>query len=190
MGASLVTRTEYKAYAGIASTNEDAKIDVLIPKISDMVKYLCRTTFVDYVNEDKVEYFEGPCSSYIPQEAPIITISSLEYSTDYGSTYTELVEYTDYVISQSTGTIKPVSGTEFPYRVNGYKLIYSAGYETLPEALKLAVFDLITYYLKNDGAIHSKGGVGANTLQIEYVTNTNLPASIKRVLDLYANNYN
>jgi hypothetical protein len=74
--------------------------------------------------------------------------------------------------------------------INGYKVTYTAGFETIPEELKLAVMDLITYYIKNDAAIHSSKAPGTNTVQIEYVTTTNLPAHIKRVLDQYAANYN
>ncbi len=70
-----------------------------------------------------------------------------------------------------------------------YKLTYTAGFEVLPEDLKLAIFDLTTYYMKNDMAVHSNKAPGTNTVQIEYVTTTNLPSHIKRVLDQYAANY-
>lgn len=190
MGTSLVTRAEYKAYTGITSTTQDTIIDVLIVKVSALVKSVCRRTFVDYVNDPKVDYFEGPALSFIPTETPILAISSLEYSTDYGSSYTELVEYTDWVLRKSDSSIKAILSTGFPELLNGYKLTYIAGYEVLPDDLKLAVMDLIAYYVKHDAAIHSNKAPGTNSVQIEYVTTTNLPAHIKRVLDLYTENYN
>lgn len=190
MGLPLVTRAEYKAYAGITSTTQDAVIDSLIIKISSFVKSICRRTFVDYVNEPKVDYFEGPALSFIPTESPILTITSLENSTDYGNTYTELIEYTDWVLRKSDGSIKAILSTGFPELINGYKLTYTCGYEVLPDDLKLAVLDLISYYIRNDSAIHSNKAPGTNSVQIEYVTTTNLPAHIKRVLDLYTENYN
>lgn len=188
MGLSLVTRAEYKAYAGLTSPNDDAKIDLLIPKVSDLVKSICRRTFVDYVDDAKTEYFEGGVKYVMPSEFPILSVSSFEVSTDYGSTYTLKTEFTDYAIGKQDGYIYSVVG-DFPYYVNGYKLIYTAGYETLPEDLKLAVLDLISYYIKNDMAIHSPKAPGTNSVQIEYVTTTSLPAHIKRVLDLYTANY-
>lgn len=190
MGLSLVTKAEYKAYAGLSSTNEDAKIDILIPKVSELVKSLCNTTFVDYVNDSKIEVFDGGVNHFIPSEGPLIAVSSLEQSTDYGVTYTELVENTDYVVLLSKGTVIPIGYTEFPYYPNGYKLSYTCGYEVLPDALKLAILDLISYYLKNESAIHSNRAPGGNTTQIEYITNSSLPAHIRRVLDLYADNFN
>lgn len=190
MGLPLVTKAEYKAYAGITSINSDTIIDTLIPKVSALVKTICRRTFVDYVNDSKTEVFNGGCPFLSLDEAPLIAISSFEYSSDYGATYTTLTEYTDYVYDSFEKVVRPVLTTEFARLINGYKVTYTAGYESIPEELKLAVMDLITYYIKNDAAIHSNKAPGTNTVQIEYVTTTNLPAHIKRILDQYAANYN
>ena len=188
MGLPLVTRAEYKAYAGISSTNDDAMIDILIPKVSALVKSVCRRSFNDYVDDAKEEYFDGGVSSYSPLESPLLAVTSLEYSEDYGATYTALTEYTDYVLAKADDTIRLTTG-DFPVLINGYKLTYTAGYETLPEDLKIAVLDLVKYYMKNDSAIHSNKAPGTNTVQIEYVTTTSLPAHIRRVLDLYTHSY-
>lgn len=188
MGLYLVTAAEYKAYAGVSSTNLDAELAILIPKVSELVKSLCRQTFVDYVDTPKVDYFEGNTTYFMPTESPLITVTSLGYSADYGNTYVPLIEYTDYVVSKVDGSIKSI-GLPFPYALNGYELTYTAGYPILPEDLKIAVLDLVKYYVKNDSAIHSNRAPGGNTVQIEYVTNTNLPAHIRRVLDLYTHSY-
>lgn len=189
MGLSLVTKAEYKAYMNLTTPNEDAKIDAIIPKVSALVKSICRRDFIDWVNTEKEEYHEGGSSIIVPEEYPIISITSLEYSADAGKTYTTLVEYTDYAQSKKSHDIVSMWFDGFPAATNGYKLVYTAGFATLPEDLKLAVFDLITYYIKNDSAIHSSKAPGTNSVQIEYVTTTSLPAHIKRVLDLYAANY-
>ncbi len=188
MGLPLVTKAEYKAYAGITSTTQDAVIDSIIPKVSELTKAICGRTFVDYVNDAKVEYFEGGLPEYIPKEYPVLSVSSLEYSADFGNTYSALTEFTDFVLRKSTDTIFSLNTNGFPEGVNAYKLTYTAGYETLPLDLKLAVLDLVTYYIKNDAAIHSNKAPGTNTVQIEYVTSNSLPAHIKRVFDLYTAN--
>jgi len=190
MGLPLITRAEYKAYAGLTSVTHDVNIDNLIPKVSELIKSICRRTFVDYVDDAKTEYHEGGAALIVPEEYPIVSVSSLEYSSDYGNTYTTLAEYTDYAVSKISNTLVALASTGFPSGINAYKLTYTAGYVSIPEDLKLAILDLITYYIKNDAAIHSNKAPGTNTVQIEYVTTTNLPAHIKRVLDLYAANYN
>ncbi|MFI3221386.1 MAG: hypothetical protein QX189_20055 [Methylococcales bacterium] len=189
MGLPLVTKAEYKAYMGISSTNEDAKIDSLIPKVSALVKSLCNNSFNDYVNDAAVEVFEGGTSYYVPLEGPVLSIMSVEISTDNGNTYTELVEFTDFAYSKATGLLRSI-GRDFPILINGFKLTYTAGYEVIPADLKVAVLDLISYYMKNESAIHSNRAPGGNTVQIEYVLNTKLPAHISRILDLYSNTYN
>jgi hypothetical protein len=189
MGLPLVTKAEYKAYAGITSVNQDAVIDTLIPKISKLVKTVCRRTFVDYVGDAKTEYSEGGMPYITLSETPVISINSVNYSSDYGKTYTALVEFTDYVLNKRDNSLASLSTDGFAQGINAYEVSYNAGYETLPEDLKLAVFDLIGYYVKNDMAIHSPKAPGTNSVQIEYVTSTNLPAHIKRVLDQYTADY-
>jgi lysophospholipase L1-like esterase len=189
MGANLVTLAEYKAYAGITSTNQDAEINAIIPKASQLVKTLCRRTFVDYVNDNKEEVFAGGWSKLYLKEYPILAISSVEYSTDYGATYAELVEFTDYVLDMEDGSIASILYEDFPKHINGYKVTYTGGYETLPDDLKLAVLDLVTYYIKNDMSVHSPKAPGTNSVQVEYITTANLPAHIRRVLYLYTGSY-
>lgn len=187
MGLPLVTRSEYKNYVGITSPNSDATIDALIPKISEFVKTYCRRTFVDYVSDAKVETTNGGYGANIYlKEGPIIAVSSVDYSSDYGQTYTSLTEFVDYVVDIENDCITSLSSTgEFTKAINGYQITYTAGYETLPADLKLAIFDLITYYIKNDTAVHSPKAPGTNSVQIEYITSSALPAHIRRILDLY-----
>lgn len=190
MGLPLVTIAEYKAYIGIASTNQDAAIASLIVSISDLVKTICRRTFLDYVDNSKVEVFKGGEENFNLQETPLLTVSSVEFSEDYGQTYSSLIEFTDYVVDTGTEQINIIPLQYQIYkRVNAFKVTYTAGYEVLPSDLKLAIFDLITYYLRHEAALHTNKNVGANSVQIEYVTSTTLPAHIRRVLDLYCANY-
>jgi uncharacterized phiE125 gp8 family phage protein len=191
MASSLVTLTEYKAYAGISSTTQDAQITAIIPKVSALVKTLCRRSFVDYVDDAKVDIFSGGFNNLILSEGPILSIDSVEKSTDYGATYSELSEYVDWTLDYETGTIVSLSRCVpgFAKYINGYKVTYKAGYEELPADLKTAVLDLVTYYLKNDGSVHSPKAPGSNSVQIEYITKNTLPAHISRILDQYSDNY-
>ena len=190
MGLPLITAAEYKAYKGISSTNQDIAIAAVIPKVSELVKSFCRRTFVDYVDETKVEIFKGGEDNLNIKESPILAVSSVEFSEDYGATYTSLVEFTDYVIDIETDQINLIPLQYQTYkRVNAFKVSYTAGYEVLPPDLKLAVLDLVHIYLHNETALHTTKNVGANSVQIEYITNTSLPAHIRRVLDLYCANY-
>lgn len=180
----LITRQEYKDYEDISSPNQDDEIDFLIPKVSAFIKTYCRRTFNDFISTDKVDVFNGGYYYLIPSDTPIISITSLEFSADLGQNYTTLTEFTDWVLIDDSLIGKP-TGTCFSSAKNGYRLSYKSGYVTLPEDLKLAVLDMVKYYLRNDGTVHGTKFSNTNTMQIEHISDAALPAYIKRVLDPY-----
>ena len=87
------------------------------------------------------------------------------------------------VRTTSTGT------KSFPRGMKAVKVVYRAGYTSTPEDLKLAVFDLITYYLKDEHKERrTLGGASIqNTASTSQRDNVAFPDHIKRVLDLYKN---
>jgi hypothetical protein len=191
MAQNLVTVAEYKSYSGISSTNQDSSIASVIPKVSELVKSICRRTFVDYVDDFKTETRRNLTNNrFVARETPVMSVNSVEFSNDFGKTYSTLVEYQDYVVDTENDAVEIIA---YPYvdysKVNAFKFTYNAGYETIPEDLKMAVMDLVQYYLRNDSAVHSTKSISPNTMQIEYVSSTNLPAHIKRVLDLHTASY-
>ena len=188
MGISLVTLQEYKDYEGITGATQDIEITTIIPKVSQFVKQVCRRTFVDWVDEVKTEVFNGG-DVILLNEAPVIQIQDVEKSTDYGQNYVSLVEYQDWVFDHTNQQIVPLGLNYFPNLVNGYKVSYTAGYDVIPEDLKLAVLDLVTYYMKNQGAVQSQIAVTSGNAQVQYLNQNNLPGHIKRVLDLYVMSY-
>jgi hypothetical protein len=185
--ADLITRNEYKSYLGITSNNKDQEIDLLIPKISSLVKTYCRRTFIDYFDDPKVEQFNGGHDSIILTEGPVKEILDVELSTDYGQTYVPMVPYVDWVLDGNA--IRSINYPIFKPYIRGYQITYLAGYETVPEDLKLAVLDLIEYYSKNNSAVHVNRDVTPNVTQIQYVSTTSFPAHIRRVLDQYISDY-
>jgi hypothetical protein len=188
MGLNLTTKADYKTYAGIKSTNEDALIDFIIPKVSELVKNYCNRTFVDYWVTPKTEIFNGGVKKFILAETPVATITSVQGSTDYGQTWTSLAQYKEWVQEDDTVLSLDTSGY-FPKLIRGYKVVYTAGYEDVPGDLEAGILDLVTYYRRHESAIHSAKSPGSNTTQIEYITTTSLPAHIRRVLDLYRADY-
>lgn len=185
MATDLVTLAEYKAYAGITSDKQDTVIKAIIPKASALVKSTCRRSFVDYVNDAKTDVFASGSDRVYLKEFPVLSVSSVEYSADYGVTYTALTENVDYVLNAEEGAIYFLAWETTPQLLNGYRVTYTAGFESLPEDIKVATLDLVTYYLKNDMSVKSQRDAGSNTVQIEYITKNTLPSHIQRVLDIY-----
>lgn len=185
MAANLITLSELKQYKGITNNTEDSELGALITKASALVKTYIGRSLIDYFTEEKVEVSSGGRQSIFLTEVPINELVSVEYSTDYGKTYTSLKEYESFARNLETDTIDVIGADRFPYGINGYKITYTGGYEKTPEDLKLAVMDLVMFYQKSEMAVKSTRAPGANNAQIEYIMNTTLPSHIRRVLDLY-----
>ncbi len=185
MAANLITLEDTKVYLTITSDKQDTMINLLIPKISQLVKNYCGRTLIDYFTNIKEEVYNGGLPKLYVQETPVRDILLVSYSTDYGQTYNDLTPFVDYFYNKQDDSIDPVNTTEFPLVPNGYKINYRGGYDATPEDLKLACMDLVSYYLKSDMAVKSNRAAGSNTTQIEYVTNATLPSNIRRVLDTY-----
>ena len=189
MAVNLVTKTECKNYLGITTSNRDTEIDFLIPKVSKLVQTYCRRGLTEYANATVyTQYDNGGYDKIILKETPVINLISFGYSTDYGVTYTSLTQNTDWLLDGDF--IIPINYQGiFKYYLRGYKIEYFGGYDDLPDDLKLAVLDLIEYYMKNNSAVHVNRDVTPNVTQINYVSSTNFPAHIKRILDQYVADY-
>jgi len=193
--ADLITLQEYKTAEGITQPKEDARLNVLIPSISQLVKTYCGNSFVDFYSANKTETFTLEWGTHIVQltESPVNAIVSVQEATSYGGTLTTLTtgaqEYalnkaTDCIYRTTTGGYK-----NWPVGVETVKVVYTAGYSAVPADLKLAVLDLITYYLKDEHK--SRQSIAGASIQNQTSSsqrdNVSFPDHIKRVLDLYKN---
>ena len=78
--ADLITVQDYKTAEGITQPKDDARLTVLIPSISELVKTYCGNTFVDFFSSNKTETFNIDWSTYIVQltESPVNAIVSVQ----------------------------------------------------------------------------------------------------------------
>jgi len=191
----LITLNIYKEAKGLSTPKEDLKINALIPSVSQLVKTYCGNSFVDYYSSAKTEILNVNWSTHIVQltESPVNTITSVQERTSYNSAYDTLTTGAfDYYLDTPTDSIFRTSSSGFrnwPTGVGAVKVVYTAGHSTVPEDLKLAVIDLITYYAKDE---HKErrvlGGASIqNPSSTTQANNVAFPDHIKRVLDLYKN---
>ena len=128
----------------------------------------------------------------ILSESPVTTIDSVHERTTYADSYSELTtaKYEYYFDQASDAIIRTdTNGNKrsFPKGVAAVKVVYNAGYATCPKDLKLALFDLVNYYLKDEHK--ERRTIAGATLQNQGTSgvrnNTDFPDHIKRILDLY-----
>jgi hypothetical protein len=190
--ANLVSVDEYKEHEGISSSKEEARLESIVPSVSQLVKTYCANSFVDYFSVNKVEILniEYPTQNIYPTEVPVNTIVSIEERRDASASYTTL-DAADYFLDENTDAIvriKSGKATNWEEGPGAVKLTYTAGYASVPADLRLAVYDLITYYLRDEHK-ERKTLAGAS-IQNEAVQSryaVQFPPHIKRVLDLYKN---
>ena len=190
--ANLITKTDYKTRQGIASASQDDKIDALVPAVSQLVKTYCGNSIVDHYSTNKVETFNIGWSTNLVQltESPFVSVVSVEEREDFSKAYIA-VPATEYYIDDSTDSVYRVTTTgakkAWPTGPASIKVIYKAGYSECPEDLKLAVVDLITYYLKDEHKARQTiaGASLQNNASTSQRNNVTFPDHIKRILDLY-----
>jgi hypothetical protein len=191
--AQLITLTEYRDYKGMKSTDKDEQILGIIIQISELVETYCDRKFKDYVDEDKTEWFDGKTNVVYVSEFPLLSITSVNVSTDGGVTQTLLTEADPdkegyFVDLEENRIVTQISTQNFmdfydtPYR--SLEIAYKAGYTEIPEDLKLAIFNLVDYYRDQEYTINKNllGGTIENPIATPPIS---FPSHIRRVFDLY-----
>ena len=191
--ADLVTLAEYKEAEGISSPKEDLRLSSIIPAVSQLVKTYCGNSLIDHYSTNKVETFSIDWDTYLVQltESPVNAIVSVQKRDSVTESYST-VPTTDYYLDTATDSVLYVTGSTYknwPRGAGAVKVTYTAGYASTPKDLKLAVFDLITYYLKDEHK--ERRTLGGASIQNQGSTSLRdsvaFPDHIKRVLDLYKN---
>lgn len=198
---NLVTLEEYKLYEGINSTQYDEKLETLTTSVSKLVRTYCGTEFNAYTTSPGVtEYFDIQWNSHVVQlrHSPVISVLNVYIRDSQGQTYTEVYSdgtngqyafYLDTISDSVLRTSESGSYRNWPCGVGSVKVVYTAGYPTVPEDLKLAISDLISYYHKNEWkerqSIGSASREGAGSSAIR--NDPGFPDHIRRVLDMYRN---
>jgi len=192
--ANLVTKDDYKLYRGIENFKDDSKIDQLVTPVSDLVKTYCGNSIIDHYSSAKTEVFDihdKETSEIFLTESPLNAVTSVQERGSIADAYTTLVNNTDYYIDTEHDRIYRIDGETsakpFEKGFGSVKVIYTAGYSTTPQDLKLAIFDLITYYLKEEykGRKSLAGATIQNDTSTSIRENIGFPDHIKRVLDMY-----
>ena len=198
--ANLVTLQQYKDFAGIKGVGEDAKINVILPAISQAVKTYCGTSFIDFYSNDKTEFFDlldTSTTAVLVDESPLVSVSQVQERENQSSSYVTLITENsngsgkyEYIVDTALDMVRRTTATSdkaFPKGRKAVKVVYRSGYASTPSDLKLACFDLIKYYLKDE----RKSGMTISGAQIRNEVSTSLrenigfPDHIKRILDFY-----
>lgn len=190
--ADLVKKEDYKTYRKISSNSDDTKIEQLVSAVSTLVKNYCGLSFVDYYATEKTEtfdIFEDGITKVFLDELPVVTLVSVEERAGQGSEYSVLGS-TEYSVNSALGIVTRTNGISESVFAKGpasVRVVYTAGYQYTPKDLELAIYDMITYYLKDEHkerrSVVNSSIVNQSTSSID--RDVGFPDHIRRVLDMY-----
>ena len=198
--ADLITLQQYKDFAGLTGVTMDARINVIVDSVSELVKNYCGTSLIDDYSSAKTEYFDikdNITTRVMLDEGPIRTVTSVQERESQADSYVTLItENSDssgkyeYIIDSMTDSIIRTNqdvDKAFPKGRKAVKVVYTAGYSSCPEDLKLAIFDLVKYYLKDERKerMQIAGAMIETPVSTSIRNNAGFPDHIKRVLDMY-----
>lgn len=196
--ANLITLDEYKLLEGINSTQNDDKFEQLLTSVSTLVRSYTGQTFDEFNGSPaKTEFFDIQWDTPMVQleETPVIEILGVFERESQGEEYNELFRngtndkyewYFDKTTESVIRTVESGHYRDWKRGVGSVKVIYTAGYTSIPEDLKLAVADLVTYYHKEE--YKQNQTIGSTTREgaaSTVVGDSGFPDHIRRVLDLY-----
>ncbi len=187
----LVSLQEYKAALGLTKTEDDAKIEAAIGRISSIIKKYTQNTFADNftvpLQEEFNVKFDGINSIFLSQSN--IGSITVEMKNSDG-TYSSLLS-TDFHVDKINGILyRMPENLSWPVGVATVKCSYTCGYEEPPEDIKQATIELVKHYLKEEykesKAIMSTSVSYNNQNKGGGVSKQyNFPSHIQIILDLY-----
>ena len=192
--ADLYTLDDYKTFKGIEHFKDDGKISSLVSPISELAKTYCGTSFVDYYSSARTEVFDimdNQTTELFLTESPLNTVNSVQERESISSAYTTLTNNTDYYVDEEHDRVYRIDGDisekAYPQGFGAVKIVYTAGYSATPPDLKLALFDLTTYYLKEEykGRKSLAGAAIQNETATSIRDDIGFPDHIKRILDMH-----
>jgi hypothetical protein len=195
---SVITLDDYKAHEGLVGSKNDDQIETIISSVNTLVETYCNTKFKAYVTNPYTQYFDIQWDAYSVQLRywPVLEIVSVEERGSPSEAYTALYGtngspvgadwYYDNV-SDSIFRIDTLGGySNWPKGVAAVKVVYRAGFSSIPLDLKLAAVDLTTYYLKDEHRQTKSLGTASTQFQVtSTIRDSGFPDHIRRVLDLY-----
>lgn len=178
---AILTLAEYKTRKGITSPNQDAILTPLISSVNALISTYCGQ---DFSEQTVTEYATlEPDFTLMLSKIPATAVTSVEYGSSFG-TYDTVYPQTGYYLEPAIGILELLDSSikVLPSHRRGFKIVYTAGYATVPEDIKLCAVELVTHYKDREFKKTLQSSSGES---VEFESGKLIPAQVKMVLDNY-----
>jgi hypothetical protein len=196
---AIVTLAEAKTQLNVVDSGMDATLETWINESSNVVE---EYTERKIVSQAVTEYHDGDGSHYLyPEYYPIVQLSSastpsdsdklgaLQYRTSPDSSWTNIETDVDHIFVDLIRPYIELYDTIFPVGKRNIKLVYKAGYATVPSEIKKVVLEMVQMvYNEHKGGGDSLGKSNSTNSQAGGNFNTSwidMDSRWKKVLDRY-----
>lgn len=160
--ASLISISEYKVWAGITGTAQDALLTVLVDAVSMEVRRLCDRNLTNgFESASRTERYDGTNDSTIQLiEWPVTAITSVTLYSAGGDT--QVLDSSTYRVNGDSGVLSRIDPKMGRYPVTAFgtvnatfsvqpwfdqgfdnvEVVYTGGYATIPADIKMACYRL------------------------------------------------
>lgn len=179
---SLITLDEIKSYDGMTGSNAevDDELDNIAERISKIFETYCGRVF-DSATYTECYDGEGSNCIYL-KHYPITSVSGIYDDGEWGWEESYLVDSNNYRIKDERAVVLKESYTFYDY-IQNVKIVYTAGYSTIPADLKhvCIIETLRSFKSRKEPSVISKSLADGT---VSYVAKEFLPQT-KIVLDRY-----
>jgi hypothetical protein len=178
---ALTTVADVKELLGITGTAQD---NLITRNINYATKIILNYCGVSSFNDTAyTEYYDGiGGNELVLRNRPLVSVTSLSYSDEAGNNNSwELVDTEDYFIDTNAGIIKSLlpAGGSF----HSWKIVYTAGYTTIPDDLAEACARMAAFMLENGTAGTSIKSKQEGQRKIEYFDSNSPGGSSASLID-------
>jgi len=181
--SDLTTLANVKAWIKEPGTGLDALISDLISRVSKQIKVYCER---DILSTTYTEYYNGRgTNSLMLNQYPVTAITSINDDLDRNFTSETLIDSDDIIFNSGTDKAKAgivyLDGLNFSCGRNNIKVVYVAGYATIPADLEQACIRMVIAEMRDgaEGQMIRLSGTGEEFLPI------NLRREAEKVLNRY-----
>lgn len=152
----VITASYLRSIFGMDVTSADTVLGDLIGAAQAAAQMYCGTVFE---SSTITEYYDGDgTGTLLVKNIPIISVTSLHDDVDRVFGSDDLIDSSDYVLDENTGEIELLSNY-FTIGDKNIKVVYIAGYATVPTDIKIAIANLAwASYIEANGGINAIQG--------------------------------